>query len=128
VYTYFGGIRATFLTDYVHTFIIMIILVWFTIKILVIKEIGSIGALYDLVKALSKTQPVEGNHLGSYLTMTSKEAIFFGIIHITYVSTGGISWDFRVDAFFHRTNFGIVFLDTGFWQKVGDVSGVEDDC
>lgn len=33
VYTYFGGLRATFLTDYVHTFIIMIILVWFTIKV-----------------------------------------------------------------------------------------------
>lgn len=27
VYTYFGGIRATFLTDYTHAFIIMIILV-----------------------------------------------------------------------------------------------------
>lgn len=61
----------------------MIILVWFTIKILVVKEIGSIGALYDLVKSLSATQPVEGNHLGSYLTMTSKESIYFGIIHIT---------------------------------------------
>jgi Na+/proline symporter len=33
VYTYFGGLRATFLTDYVHTFIVMIILVWFTIKV-----------------------------------------------------------------------------------------------
>lgn len=28
VYTYFGGLRATFLTDYVHTCVIMIILVW----------------------------------------------------------------------------------------------------
>ncbi|KIW26206.1 uncharacterized protein PV07_09319 [Cladophialophora immunda] len=98
VYTYFGGIRATFLTDYVHTFIIMIILAWFTIKILTVHEIGSIGALYDLLKPLDKTQPVAGNYKGSYLTMTSRESIFFGIIHIT-------------------TNYGIVFLDTGFWQK-----------
>ncbi|KAJ9644814.1 hypothetical protein H2204_001276 [Knufia peltigerae] len=98
IYTYFGGIRATFLADYVHTFIIMIILVWFTIKVLAIKEIGSIGALYDAVKPLSEHNPVEGNYRGSYLTMTSKESVFFGIIHIV-------------------TNFAIVFLDTGFWQK-----------
>lgn len=82
IYTYFGGIRATFLADYVHTFIIMIILVWFTIKVLAIKEIGSIGALYDAVKPLSEHNPVEGNYRGSYLTMTSKESVFFGIIHI----------------------------------------------
>lgn len=63
----------------------MIILVWFTIKVLVINEIGSIGALYNMVMALATTQPVEGNLRGSYLTMTSKESLFFGIIHITYV-------------------------------------------
>lgn len=33
IYTYFGGLKATFLTDYVHTTIIMIILVWMTIKV-----------------------------------------------------------------------------------------------
>ena len=82
VYTYFGGIRATFLTDYIHTFIIMIILVWFSIKVIAVNEIGSIGALYDIVLHLSDNNPVAGNHKGSYLTMTSQESIFFGIIHI----------------------------------------------
>jgi Na+/proline symporter len=33
IYTYIGGLKATFLTDYVHTTIIMIILVWMTIKV-----------------------------------------------------------------------------------------------
>lgn len=83
IYTYFGGIRATFLTDYVHTFIIMIVLVWFTIKLIAMPEIGSIGALYELVKPLGNKYPVEGNYQGSYLTMTSKESVFFGIIHTT---------------------------------------------
>ncbi|KAL5333096.1 hypothetical protein BJX70DRAFT_392458 [Aspergillus crustosus] len=82
VYTYWDGLRATFLTDYIHTFIIMIVLVWFSLKVLLVTEIGSIGDLYDLVKALRQ----EGTSL------------FFGIIHIV-------------------TNFGIVFMDTGFWQK-----------
>ena len=85
IYTYFGGIRATFLTDYVHTFIIMIVTVWFTMKLITMEDIGSIGALYDLVKPLSNKYPVAGNYQGSYLTMTSKECIFSGIIHTTYV-------------------------------------------
>lgn len=87
VYTYFGGIRATFLNDYIHTFIIMIILVWFTIKILAVKEIGSIGSLYDVLKPLGDQYPVEGNYKGSYLTMTSNESVYFGIIHVLYVSS-----------------------------------------
>lgn len=33
VYTHFGGLRAIFLTDYVHTFIITIILGWLIIKV-----------------------------------------------------------------------------------------------
>lgn len=86
IYTYFGGIRATFLTDYVHTFIIMIVTLWFTIKLIKMEDIGSIGALYDLVKPLSDKYPVAGNYQGSYLTMTSKECIFFGIIHTTFVA------------------------------------------
>ncbi|KAL4780388.1 Sodium:solute symporter family-domain-containing protein [Aspergillus varians] len=98
VYTYWGGLRATFLTDYIHTFIIMIILVWFSLKVIVAAEIGSITALYDLVRSLPQEGTVAGNHAGSYLSMTSEESLFFGIIHIV-------------------TNFGIVFMDTGFWQK-----------
>jgi urea-proton symporter len=85
VYTYFGGLRATFLTDYVHTFIIMIILVWLTIKIIVVKEIGSIGALYEAVVAADNARPVAGNYGGSHLTMRSDGALFFGIIHVMYV-------------------------------------------
>lgn len=98
VYTYWGGLRATFLTDYIHTFIIMIVLVWFSLQVIVAAEIGSITALYDLVKSLPQEGTVDGNHAGSYFSMTSSESLFFGIIHIV-------------------TNFGIVFMDTGFWQK-----------
>lgn len=63
-----------------------------------IKEIGSISALYDAVLKLSASGPVEGNYKGSYLSMTSKESLYFGIIHIT-------------------TNFGIVIMNTVLWQK-----------
>lgn len=82
VYTYFGGLRATFLTDYLHTFIVMIILVWLTAKILSSGEIGSIGALYDMVVTADEESPVEGNFQGSHLTMRSDQCLYFGILHV----------------------------------------------
>ncbi|OJI96223.1 hypothetical protein ASPVEDRAFT_78001 [Aspergillus versicolor CBS 583.65] len=98
VYTYFGGLKATFLTDYVHTFIIMIILCWFTIKVIAVNEIGSIGALFDAVVTADKEKPVAGNYQGSHLTMRSEQCLYFGLLHIT-------------------GNIGGVLMDTGFWQK-----------
>ena len=62
----------SFLTDYFHTFTILIICCFFTIKAFTISEISSIGHLYDLVLSASKAHPVSGNQAGSYLTMTSK--------------------------------------------------------
>ena len=61
----------SFLTDYFHTFTILIIICFFTIKAFTIPEIGSIGHLFELVQEASKTHPVAGNEHGSYLTMTS---------------------------------------------------------
>lgn len=71
-YTFVGGIKATFLTDYFHTFVITIIICFFTIKVFLVEEIGSPGGLYDIMVTLGKQHPVPGNHEGSYLTMTSK--------------------------------------------------------
>lgn len=103
LYTFVGGIKATFLTDYFHTFTILIICCYFTIKAFTIPEIGSIGKLYDLVLAASKLHPVEGNFEGSYLTMTSKGGIYFGILHIL-------------------ANFGLVIMDTSFFVKAFSAS------
>lgn len=98
VYTFVGGIKATFLTDYMHTFTILIVLCWFSAKAFSVDEIGSIQHLYDLLKAASQQNPVTGNHDGSYLTMTSKGGIEFGILHIL-------------------ANFGLVIMDTSFFIK-----------
>lgn len=69
-YTFVGGIKATsvlfssssltfhlnstlisFLTDYFHTFTILIICCYFTIKAFTVEEIGSPGHLFELVQA-----------------------------------------------------------------------------
>jgi hypothetical protein len=59
----------------------MIILVWFTIKVIVVKEIGSLGALYDAIVEVDKENPVAGNHKGSHLTM-SDQCLYLGILHV----------------------------------------------
>lgn len=73
LYTFVGGIKATFLTDYIHTFIITIIICYFTIKTFAIPEISSIGHMFELVVEAGQRHPVPGNHNGSYLTMASKD-------------------------------------------------------
>ncbi|PNH38353.1 hypothetical protein VD0004_g8461 [Verticillium dahliae] len=98
LYTFVGGIKATFLTDYVHTFIITIIICFFTIKAFLTPEISSPAHLYELIVAAGEAHPVSGNHNGSYLTMTSHGAMLFGIIHVL-------------------ANFGLVVMDTGFFVK-----------
>lgn len=76
LYTFVGGIKATFLTDYFHTFVITTIICFFTIKTFTVPEIGSIGGLYKIVENLGHIHPVVGNHDGSYLTLTSKNVSF----------------------------------------------------
>ncbi|GFF90070.1 probable urea active transporter 1 [Aspergillus lentulus] len=98
VYTFVGGIKATFLTDYFHTAVILIIACYFSIKAFTVDEVGSIGNLYELVKSASERHPVSGNHAATYLTMTSKGGILFGILHIC-------------------SNFGLVIMDTSFFIK-----------
>lgn len=73
MYTFVGGIKATFLTDYFHTFVITVIVCFFTIEVWLTPEIGSPGALFDTITQLAIDRPVPGNQGGSYLTMTSRD-------------------------------------------------------
>ncbi|KAH8703158.1 putative urea active transporter [Talaromyces proteolyticus] len=103
LYTFVGGIKATFLTDYFHTVVIVLVACYFSIKAFTYSEIGSVGNLYDLVQAAGLRNPVSGNEHGTYLTMTSKDAILFGIIHIC-------------------GNFGLVIMDTSYFIKAFSAS------
>ncbi|CAA22629.1 Urea transporter [Schizosaccharomyces pombe] len=99
IYTMFGGIKATFLTDYIHTVIILVILIMFSLATYSAdKKIGSPGKLYDMLKEAGDAHPVAGNAQGSYLTMRSQEGAIFFIINLA-------------------GNFGTVFVDNGYWQK-----------
>ncbi|POS74266.1 urea active transporter [Diaporthe helianthi] len=99
IYTMFGGIKATFLTDYVHTVIILVIILIFALTAYATgSELGSPSIVYDRLMAASASHPVEGNAEGSYLTMRSKEGAVFFVINIV-------------------GNFGTVFMDNGYYNK-----------
>ncbi|KAL2841372.1 Sodium:solute symporter family-domain-containing protein [Aspergillus pseudoustus] len=99
LYTLFGGIKATFITDYMHTVVIIVIIFIFSFSAYATSDkLGSPGKVYDLLVEAAKLHPVEGNAEGSYLTMRSKN--------------GGIFWVINLVG-----NFGTVFLDNGYYNK-----------
>ncbi|GAB7356059.1 hypothetical protein MBLNU459_g6676t1 [Dothideomycetes sp. NU459] len=99
LYTMFGGIKATFLTDYVHTVMILVIIFIFAFTTYATNSIlGSPGKVYDALVAASQRHPVEGNAGGSYLTMRSQEGAIFFVINLV-------------------GNFGTVFCDNGYYNK-----------
>ncbi|KAJ9632916.1 urea active transporter [Knufia peltigerae] len=107
LYTMFGGIKATFLTDYVHTVIILVIIFVFAFSAYATNEVaGSPGKVWELLVDAAKRHPVKGNHEGSYLTMQSREGAIFFVINIV-------------------GNFGTVFLDNGYYNKAIAASPVD---
>ncbi|CCE64201.1 hypothetical protein TPHA_0G03610 [Tetrapisispora phaffii CBS 4417] len=105
-YTLFGGIKATFLTDFVHTCVIIGIAMYFSFEVFAHSDIlGSPGKVYDLVRVAAKRHPVSGNQDGEYMTMKSRSAGIFLVINLV-------------------GNFGTVFLDNGYWNKAISASPV----
>lgn len=106
LYTLFGGIKATFLTDYVHTVMIIIILFIFAFTAFATSSVaGSPAKVYELLVEAANSHPVDGNAGGSYLTMRSQEGAIFFVINLV-------------------GNFGTVFMDQGYYQKAISASPV----
>ncbi|KAI4115355.1 MAG: hypothetical protein LQ345_004027 [Seirophora villosa] len=99
VYVVLGGLRATFLCDYSHTLILMVIILYFMFAAYATNEkIGSPSEMYHLLEAAAPKRPVNGNQDGSYLTLKSNFALVFGVIQLCSGS-------------------GTVFLDQAYWQR-----------
>ncbi|KAJ5773701.1 Sodium/solute symporter [Penicillium paradoxum] len=98
LYTAVGGLKATFLTDFLHTAIALILIIYFTIAVLTNSAIGGLGGLWEKVMATAGDNYVPGNYEGSLLTFKSKDAIIWGLI----LKFG---------------NLALVVMDTAFWQK-----------
>lgn len=80
LYTAVGGLKATFLTDFLHTAIALILIIYFTIAVLTDSHVGGLGGLYDKVVATAADNYIPENYQGSLLTFKSKGAIIWGLI------------------------------------------------
>ncbi|ETS74167.1 hypothetical protein PFICI_14033 [Pestalotiopsis fici W106-1] len=98
LYTAVGGLKATFLTDYLHTLVALVLIIYFTLSILTHDAVGGLYGLYDKVMATASENYISGNYQGSLLTMKSRDAIIWGLI----LKFG---------------NLALVVMDTAFWQK-----------
>lgn len=99
-YTVRGGLRSTILTDWVHTGIIIILLLFFWFKTYASgDQIGSPGKMYDLLQAAAARNNYEApTKDGSYVTIKSLGALKFAWLSILEYT-------------------GVVFLDNSFHQK-----------
>ena len=99
LYTVFGGLKATFFAEYLNAaFIFVAVLVFVTAIYFASPDIGGVPGMYEKLAEASALRPVEGNAMGSYLTLASAGALVFGIINIV-------------------GNFGTVFVDQSYWQR-----------
>lgn len=100
IFTLAGGLKATFLADYIHTVILIVIIMIFAFSTYAVPShgLGSPGAVWDALTKRALETPVAGNAEGSYLTMRSHSGAIFFVINII-------------------GNFGTVFLDNGYWNK-----------
>lgn len=80
LYTATGGLKATFLTDYLHTAVALILIIYFTLSILTNEAIGGLGGLWEKVMATAPDNYISGNYEGSLLTMKSQGAIIWALI------------------------------------------------
>jgi len=108
IYTLVGGLKATFVADYMHTVIIYSVIITFVSMVFFISPItGGIEGMYNKLAEAAVLKPVleptfvpgePGNAMGAYLTMASAGGLIFGVINIV-------------------GNFGTVFVDQAYWQR-----------
>ena len=108
IYTLVGGLKATFVADYMHTVIIYLVILTFVSMVFFISPgTGGIEGMYQKLVEAADLRPVleptftegePGNAMGAYLTMASAGGLIFGVINIV-------------------GNFGTVFVDQAYWQR-----------
>lgn len=88
-YVIAGGLRSTFIADYIHTVILFIAIFVFGFLVYATSDlIGSPSKFYDLLLEASEKMPIARNHEGSYLTFRSVDGLIFA---------GVSSWSFAAE-------------------------------
>ncbi|KIV98703.1 uncharacterized protein PV09_09530 [Verruconis gallopava] len=102
IYTYLGGLKSTFLSDYIHTVIIFVILLITMFSVMSpassVPVLGSPGKLWELLQTAAVDHPAVGTKNGEYLTMESSQAVLLAAVILV-------------------SGFGSVFVDPSYGQK-----------
>lgn len=99
VYTFSGGLKATFIADYFNTAIIFSVVLIFVTTVYIFSDAtGGVQGMFEKLTNAANIKPVQGNALGSYLTLASIGGLIFGVINLV-------------------GNFGTVFVDQSYWQR-----------
>ncbi|KAK6373705.1 urea permease [Exophiala oligosperma] len=94
-----GGLRSTFVADYLHTVILFVAIFIFAFTLYTSDDYaGSPGRVYDLLVDASKATPLAGNRDGSWLTFRSTTGIKFAVL----IFLG---------------SFSTVWMDQAYWQR-----------
>ncbi|KAF2808751.1 urea transporter [Mytilinidion resinicola] len=97
-YIVVGGLRSTFICDYLHTIILYACIFTFMFQIYAVNpDIGSPSRLYDLLKSAEKKHPAASDN-GSFLTVKSHA----GLVKAVTILLGG---------------FSNVWTDQAYWQR-----------
>jgi urea-proton symporter len=107
IYTYLGGLKATFISDYIHTVIIFVILLISMFAVMTpvssVPILGSPGKLWEVVQAATPDHPAFGTKNGEYFTMESGQGVLLGAI-IVVAGFGSVFVDPSVGDY-HKTKF-----------------------
>lgn len=100
IYVFFGGLRATFIADAIHTFILLIFLMVFAYEVYAgdDSKIGSPGKMVELLTEAAKRTPLADTFHGSFLTFRSKNGAIFAVQSVI-------------------TGFGLVNCDQAYWSR-----------
>ncbi|EME45527.1 hypothetical protein DOTSEDRAFT_129115 [Dothistroma septosporum NZE10] len=99
-YVVAGGLRSTFVADYIHTAILFVAIMVFGFVLYATSDlVGSPGKFYELLVQASESMPIAKNAGdGSYLAFRSVDGLVFAI-----------------DLF--ASGFSTVWLDQAYWQR-----------
>ena len=79
-YVIAGGLRSTFIADYVHTVVLFIAIFVFGFMVYATSDlIGSPTKFYDMLLKASESMPIPGNVDKSYLSFRSVDGLVFAI-------------------------------------------------
>lgn len=79
-YTAVGGLKATFLTDFLYILLALILVIYFILSILTQDAVGGLSGLYDKLMTTAADNFIPGNYKGSLLTMKSENSIIWGLV------------------------------------------------